>query len=296
MGPYGQRPMTTESRKRTAMLTDGSISSRKSYSDVGSQGTKLQGQLLTPITVLGVRISRLSLSQAIDAVDALAQRKDNCAVFILNAHTLNLACVRPGYRNVLNSADLVLNDGVGLEIAARLQGSYFPANLVGTDFVPELCRLAAKSGYVLYLLGGVEGVAEKASQALVSRLPGLVVAGWHHGFFDKAACPEVLDAIRRANPDLLLVGFGNPLQEEWICRFKDELPGCVALGVGALFHFLAGVEPRAPALVRRMRCEWVFRLLVAPRKKWRRYVLGNPQFLWRICKERFVGAGEGLPQ
>lgn len=259
------------------------------FQDALSDATA-QGHATAPITVLGVRIACLSVDEGVRAIDALVRQGVNRSVFIVNAHTLNLTCSRPGYREVVNSADLVVNDGIGVEIAARLQGRRFLGNLIGTDFIPEICAFGASKGYKLYLLGGTEGVAERARETLISQFPGLIVSGTHHGFFDKDRCGDVLESIRRAKPDILLVGFGNPYQEEWISRYQEELPGCVAIGVGALFDYFAGVEPRAPEFVRRMHCEWVFRLLVAPRKKWRRYILGNPLFLYRTVIDGLLKA------
>jgi len=241
-----------------------------------------------PVEVLGVTVNRYTVSQAVAKVDHFIRQGGTYAVYFVNAHTLNLAAEDREYRDILNAGDLVLNDGIGLDIALSVNATRFPANLCGTDFVPELCQYAVEGGHSVFFLGGRLGIAERAAEALKQYFPELNICGTHHGYFDKESCKDVLECIYRTEPDILLVGFGNPLQEEWIHEHKDRLPECVAIGVGALFDYLAGKESRAPRVVRTLRCEWIYRLLMAPGSKWRRYVLGNPLFLYRVYKARLL--------
>jgi exopolysaccharide biosynthesis WecB/TagA/CpsF family protein len=237
----------------------------------------------TPI--LGVPFSLLSFEEAVERIEALALAGgETRQVVLANAHTLNLAAADPGYRDALRRAALVLRDGVGVELAARLAGVRPGHNFVGTDFVPALLqRLAARPGGAsVFLVGGREGVAERAAQALAG-IPGLRVAGALPGYGELDAA---LARVRAAAPDVLLVALGNPAQERWIDAHRRELGARVALGVGALFDYLAGRVPRAPAWVLRLRAEWLFRMLVEPRRLWRRYVVGNPRFLLRVLRHR----------
>jgi exopolysaccharide biosynthesis WecB/TagA/CpsF family protein len=112
--------------------------------------------------------------------------------------------------------------------------------------------------------------------------------GTHHGYFTPEAERGLLRAIRQAAPDILLVGFGNPRQEQWIVRHQAELGVTLCVGVGAFFDFAGGRVRRAPAWARRARMEWLFRLILEPRRLWRRYLLGNPVFLWRVLRGRLA--------
>lgn len=238
------------------------------------------------VTLFGVKIGVWSSQAALQRIEELLAHGGAHRVFFVNAHTLNLAYADPEYRQGLNSADLVLNDGVGVEIAARLFGVRFRENLVGTDFLPKLCALARDRNLSLYLLGSKPGVAEVAATRLQAGFPGLEVVGSHHGYFSREGEREVIRAIRKAAPDILLVGFGNPLQEQWIVRHQAELEVPLCIGVGAFIDFVSGRAQRAPQWARVARLEWLFRLIMEPRRLWRRYILGNPQFLWRVFRAR----------
>ena len=203
------------------------------------------------VSVLGVKIKVLPTRTALEEIKELLAKGGAHCLFFVNAHTLNLAYEDVGYRVALNSADLVLNDGIGVEIAARLFGVRFPENLAGTDFIPRLCALARDLNLSLYLLGSRPGVAEMAAAKLQAALPGLDVVGAHHGYFSKEEEDEVIRAIQEASPDILLVGFGNPLQEQWIALHQEVLRVPLSVGVGAFIDFAAGRVRRAPCWARR---------------------------------------------
>ncbi|MES1952041.1 WecB/TagA/CpsF family glycosyl transferase [Salinisphaera sp. S4-8] len=198
---------------------------------------------------------------------------------ILNAHCVNVAVRNRAYRQRLAESDLLLPDGSGMRIAARMAGKQFGDNLNGTDLFPALCERAAKQGLAIYLLGGSPGTAERAAAEMQRRYPGLIVAGTQHGYFSEAEQDQVIARINRARPALLFVGFGVPLQEEWIASHRDALDVPVKLGVGGLFDYYAGNVVRAPQLVRKVGCEWAWRLAQEPRRLAKRYLWGNFAFL-----------------
>jgi N-acetylglucosaminyldiphosphoundecaprenol N-acetyl-beta-D-mannosaminyltransferase len=177
--------------------------------------------------------------------------------------------------------------------AARWQGQPFTHNHVGTDLIPRQCSLGQAWGLRVFLLGGLAGIAERAGAALSARFPGIHIAGCHHGYVGPQDDERVCRAINAARPHLILVAMGNPLQEVWIDRNLDRLERGVAVGVGGLFDHLAGNLRRAPQWVRSAGCEWMQILLQQP-YKWRRYVLGNPVFIYRMTLGRPRTATRGL--
>lgn len=207
------------------------------------------------------------------------ERRGNAqSLFFVNAHTLNLAWTEASFRQVLNDGDLVLNDGIGLELYGRLCGTEFQENFNGTDFFPRMFAEASEECPLrVFLYGALPGRAELAKAKIEARFPGVKVVGTLNGFRRES----VIEAINEACPDVLLVGMGNPLQERWIHDNKHLLDVGVVAGVGALIDFLSGEVTRAPVLFRRTRMEWLYRLAIEPKRMFRRYILGNPAFLLR---------------
>ena len=164
----------------------------------------------------------------------------------------------------------IVNDGLGMDLAAMLvHGRSFAGNLNGTDLIPYLCRQAPRP-LRFFLAGGRPGVAISAAAAL--RAMGQHVVGTCDGYDEFAAVGEALvERIDRSGADVVLVAFGNPLQERWILDHADALRAPLIFGVGALLDFLAGNARRAPNWVRRLRMEWLYRLLNEPRRLLKRY-------------------------
>ena len=239
------------------------------------------------LRVFGVRVDRMDAEEALGKIRRYLEDKRTARVFFVYAHCLNLACRDREFREVLSRAELVLNDGFGLEIAGKILGRPFPENLCGTDLLPRVLGMSRDLGKSVFLLGGRKGVAESCAEKLARDFPGISIAGLHSGYFSDDA--EIIKSIQRVRPDLLLVGMGVPLQEKWIDRWIDSLPVRLAIGVGAFFDFYSGAVARAPIWMRRIRMEWLYRFALEPRRLWRRYLIGNPAFLLRLAHARFFG-------
>jgi exopolysaccharide biosynthesis WecB/TagA/CpsF family protein len=217
-----------------------------------------------------------------EALDWLCHRLDHgisTRVAFLNAHCANVSVRSSTYREALKTAHAVLADGSGIALALRLKGEKLAANLNGTDLIPALCRRLAESGHSIFLLGGRPGVAEGAALALLRNAPGLKVAGTADGYFDVAAEPDVIRAINESGASVVLVAMGVPAQDIWLQRNAARLQAPLTFGVGGLFDFLSGRIPRAPAWLRQAGLEWTYRLYQEPARMWRRYLLGNPEFV-----------------
>lgn len=238
--------------------------------------------------ILGVPVALLDEAAALREVARLVDEAPPVHVAYVNAHTLNLAARDPAYRAVLRRASLVLNDGAGVGIAARLRGRPFPANLNGSDFNPRVLALAAERGWPVFFLGARPGVAAEAGRRLRARLPGLRLAGARDGYFGEAETDRVLHGIRESGATVLMVALGNPRQERWLDRHLGDSGVRLGLGVGGFFDFAAARVPRAPAWMRRLGVEWVFRFAQEPRRMWRRYLLGNPLFVARVLRAEAV--------
>lgn len=216
-------------------------------------------------------------------------------VVFVNAHCVNVAVADDSMRRALRGADLIYADGVGMAMAARLQGRQLKHNVNGTDLFPCLCRHAAHAGVPIALLGAEPGVAEVCAAAARREHPGLQVVWCHHGYFDPRDSASVIAELNRSGAGVLLVAMGVPRQERWIMEHADEIEVPVVMGVGGLFDFVSGRVPRAPKAVRQLRLEWLFRLSVEPRRLFGRYVLGNPLFLARALRYALTGRVRSVP-
>jgi beta-1,4-glucosyltransferase len=172
----------------------------------------------------------------------------------------------------------ILNDGVAVDLVAWLKyGSKFIENMNGTDFTPRL--LSQLGGNLrVFLLGSSQGVIGAAEKSL-SMIPDVQIIGTSDGYTIWNTQADIINRINNAHADILLVALGNPRQENWILQHCAELNAPILIGVGALFDFLAGSVPRAPALLRKLRLEWAYRLACEPRRLAGRYTVGIIRFL-----------------
>src|SRR5256886_5129340 len=167
-------------------------------------------------------------------------------------------------RRALSNAALVIADGAGVVLAARILGRPVFARVPGVELVQELCARAAIEKWRVFLLGAAPGVAADAADVLRQRYPGLQVAGVIHGYF--ADDSTVIKEIRQAKPDLMFVALGFPRQDLWIASHRDRLGVPVCIGVGGTLDVLAGRGRRAPRLIPQNRLEWGFRLIQEARR------------------------------
>lgn len=236
------------------------------------------------VSVLGVRVDRVTQQQALDAMERLiAQRRASdqqlqCQQIVtVNPEFVMAAQRNQQFRSALNAAALVLPDGTGVVWAARYLGKPIAGRVTGTDILPLLARRCAANGYRLYLLGAAPGVADLAAARLQSLAPGLQIAGTYAGSPDPAEEDAIIEGVRAAGADVLFVAYGSPAQDLWIYRNLDRLPAALAMGVGGAFDFLAGRQVRAPRLMQRTGTEWLFRLYREP-SRWRRILVAVPFF------------------
>jgi exopolysaccharide biosynthesis WecB/TagA/CpsF family protein len=235
--------------------------------------------------ILGVSVARVGWDEAQGLLRVRIAARRFTKVGFLNAHNANVACADADFSDAL-SRFLVLPDGVGVDVAARLlYGSKFPANLNGTDFVPALLKSVEKPLKV-GLLGATRRNADAAAAVLARIAPQHAFTVVHDGFFTVEQEPEILSGIAALRPDVLLVAMGVPRQEFWIDRNLTSRHCTLPIAVGALLDFLSGAVPRAPLWVRRLRMEWLYRLVQEPGRLWRRYIVGNPLFLTRVLKQK----------
>lgn len=239
-----------------------------------------QEELLTVRSISTIRVGGFSVLKATSAdlaIHLLDQRQLGKQVALFFANTNFVVQCRDLRSQMENEGVAIVNDGVGMDIAARLHGDRFKENLNGTDFMPFLFRQSSRPLKV-FMLGGNARVVERAAQYVTHDL-GQVVVGTCDGYDGIKANPHLVGTINQAQADVVLVAMGNPIQEKWILDHRQALNAHILAGVGALFDFWAGNKPRAPILVQKMRLEWFYRLCLEPRRLARRYTVDIVKFL-----------------
>lgn len=237
------------------------------------------------LNVLDVDFLSISMEEALSMLQQVIDSGQKETVSFINADCLNISCTDESYRSILQSQDIVFPDGAGINIACRVLGERLVANLNGTDLIPELWKIAQTKGYRFYLLGAAPGVSDRMQTKLEETYPGLQVVGSHDGYFDHDTESEsVIEKINAAEPNIVLVAFGAPHQEKWIDKHKGALDANLVFGVGGLFDFYSGDKKRAPLWMRNGGIEWMYRLYLEPGRLWRRYIVGNPLFVYRVLK------------
>ena len=247
--------------------------------------------------MFGIAVDDTTMAGALDAMESLIAAGGSGLVVTPNVQHVVLLQHDREFQRAYARASLVLPDSVPLVWASRLLGRPLASRVAGSDLLPEFAARASGKGYRLFLLGAAPGVARRAADILAARHPGLTVAGTlapRFGFeSDPAESERIAAAVRASSPDVVFLALGTPKGEIWAARHLDRLGAPLAACVGAAFDFLVGAQKRAPRWVQKIGFEWLYRLAYEPTRLWRRYILGNPYFLWLVV--RFLVAPWSAP-
>ncbi len=246
------------------------------------------------INIRGVNINNVNLTEATQICENYINSDSFHCVFTPNSEIIQLCVEKPEYLPLINSADLITPDGIGVIYASKILGTPLKCKTAGYDLGLEVVNLSNNSGYKIFFLGGKPGIAEAARDKLLKKYPNAVFVGCHDGYFDKSDCEEnskVIDEINAAAPDILYVCFGVPAQEKWISENRGRLKTvklCLALG-GSLDGYSGNVK-RAPEIFIKLGLEWFYRLCKEPKRIGRMMKL--PKFLigtivYKFLKNKF---------
>jgi N-acetylglucosaminyldiphosphoundecaprenol N-acetyl-beta-D-mannosaminyltransferase len=232
----------------------------------------------------------LTFPEALDAVVELVEAGEGGYIVTPNVDHVVQAEHSEAMRAAYHGASLSLVDGQPLIWLSKMMGEPFPEKISGSDLVPRLLRIAAREGWHVFFLGAAEGVGAKAAEILKSDAPSLqiTVHSPRFGFeTDTVESAAVLERVREAKPNLVVIALGCPKQELLMHRWKEELAPAVAIGAGATLDFIAGNVPRSPAWMSRAGLEWLYRLAREPRRLAHRYLVRDPEIIkvaWQMLR------------
>jgi len=237
--------------------------------------------------VLGVRVDAVQIPDVVARMESwIAQRSGSHFIAVTGMHGVTEAQHNDGFKKILNSADLVVPDGMPLVWLGRLRGHALKRRVYGPELMLTFCRATGRQ-YRHFFYGGLPGVPKLLGDTLRDRY-GITVAGEYSPPF-RILTPEedeqILKEIHELQPDVLWIGLSTPKQEHWMHEHRPKLKVPVVVGVGAAFDLNTGRTKQAPEWMREHGLEWFFRLLTEPRRLWRRYILYGSQFLWYVAAE-----------
>ena len=233
-----------------------------------------------------VLVDRMSLEDMLRVVASALESGTPLTILNANAHAVTLAETNPSFATAMDKADVIFCDGFGVYFASLLLGGPIRERFTYGDITEKLAQTCHSKGASLFLLGAKEGVAAKAARNLEAAVPGIRVHS-HHGYFqkDEQSSREVIDIINRSGASMLFVGFGMPLQELWITSYRAQLRPYVVFSVGAALDYAAGNVARGPRWLTQTGFEWLARLVIEPRRLWKRYLLGLPEFALLVGRQ-----------
>lgn len=233
------------------------------------------------VDILGIHVDALSMEECVERIVRAVEAHSHLRVVTANPEMIYAAGQNESLRLVMNSAGLITADGVGVVWAARRSGAPVPERVTGIDLLERLLPAAGRRRWRIYFLGSRPGIAEQAARQVERNCPGIV---WEtaHGYFRPEEEADLVQQISRFQPDLLLAGLGAPRQEFWLAEHSDLATVCI--GVGGSLDALAGVVQRAPAWLRNVHLEWLYRLWQEP-WRWRRQAI-LPRFVFRVLRRK----------
>ena len=241
------------------------------------------------VRILGIDIDNMTMDEVLEKTELYLKESNFRKIFTPNTEIVMLAKDDKELQDLINSADIVIADGIGLIHGSKIRKKPLKERVTGFDLSVELLEIANKEGYSIYFLGGEEGVAKDAAENSKKKYPNIRIAGYRNGFFPgthtgKAGSleeKEIIEEINESKADILFVGLGFPKQEIWISENEKYLETVkIAIGNGGTMDILSGRSKRAPEIYQKLGLEWLYRLVKEPSRIKRQILL--PKFMLNV--------------
>lgn len=245
------------------------------------------------VTLLGMRVDRVDMDDALALIERFVAGGGSAPRHIVTADASMVVTSTqdPEFARIVAASDLVTPDGAGILWATKRRGTPIPAKVSGVDLAARCCALSGEKGWRLFFFGAAPGIAEEAAARMRARYPDANIVGFRDGFFTPEEEPKVVEQIRAARPDILLVALGIPKQEKFIDRNKAALGVPVCIGVGGTLDVFSGTVKRAPVWMQNAGLEWLYRLASNPKKISKVALL--PRFALMTLREKKRNGGGG---
>jgi N-acetylglucosaminyldiphosphoundecaprenol N-acetyl-beta-D-mannosaminyltransferase len=237
------------------------------------------------IEVLGCPMDVATMSETVESVrSAVSARRFTQHVVVNVAKLVNMRHDAQ-LKESVHSCDIINIDGMGVVLGARLLGHDVAERVAGVDLFHELLAMSANNSFPVFLLGAEAEVVELAANKVQAQYPGLIIAGYHHGYFWSDE-EEMVETIRASGARLLFVAITSPKKENFINRWRDQLGVDFVMGVGGTFDVVSGKVKRAPKWMQKWGLEWLYRVIQEPGRMWKRYLTTNCTFAWLLITNK----------
>lgn len=240
------------------------------------------------INILGIDIDVLTSKETVQVVEKYITSKTPLHLMGVNADKINEAKKNPAMKEIINSCGVINADGTSVVMASKhlTNGNKLPERVAGIDLMMDLVALCERKGYKVYLLGAKPKTVVKAYNELKLVYPKLNICGVHNGYFKLKDWPLISGIIKKAKPDIVFVGITSPIKEYLIEYLQNDGHKAVFMGVGGSFDVISKEIKRAPKWVQKANMEWFYRVIQEPTRLFRRYFVGNAEFISSVRKEK----------
>jgi N-acetylglucosaminyldiphosphoundecaprenol N-acetyl-beta-D-mannosaminyltransferase len=240
------------------------------------------------IDILGIPIDNYSMQEFNDIIQRIIVSDLKCMILAINIYSANLAFKFNWFLQLYKNACFVHCDGDGIRIAAKILGKSIKEKITFNKWIWELARISEKKNLSWFLIGSSNETIIKAVAILKNKYPRLNILGYRDGFFEnQESINTTINEINFKAPNILILGMGQPLQEEWLMKYNDKIKYNVALGGGAVFEYVSGNTRITPNFYVKYKLEWFYRFLHDPKRLFLRYFFGIPIFYFRVLAEKF---------
>ena len=230
-------------------------------------------------SILNTYVNAISMDETIEEVEKIIKAGKPTQHVVINALKVNLMREDAKLREIVNACPLINADGASIVWAAKKLGIPLKERVAGIDLFENLVKVAADKGYKIYLFGAKEEVVTKVKAIFEKQYPKLQIVGYRNGYFTEADEPQIVADMAASGADMMFVAFSSPKKEFWVNKYINQLNIPFVMGVGGSFDVVAGVTDRAPKWMQKRGLEWFYRFIQEPRRLWKRYMVGNRQFV-----------------
>ena len=229
--------------------------------------------------ILNTYVNALSMEETIIEVEKIINNRKPTQHVVINAFKVNLMREDPTLRSIVNSCPLINADGASIIWAARKLGIPLKERVAGIDLFENLVRVASEKGYKIYLFGAKEEIVIKVKNIFEKQYPNIKIVGYRNGYFTEEDEPEIVKDMHDSCADMMFVAFSSPKKEYWVNKYLNDINIPFVMGVGGSFDVVAGVKNRAPKWIQDRGMEWFYRFIQEPIRLWKRYMVGNIDFI-----------------